>query len=68
MDLSPLNGASLVYRGQEEHLPPHQNLHYPCVDNFVSAVLENEVLRSTGATALWTDWVTEQVALANLCR
>jgi len=67
MDLTPLNGASLVYRGQEEHLPPHQNLHYPCVDNFVSAVLENEVLRSTGATALWTDWVTEQVALANPC-
>jgi 1,5-anhydro-D-fructose reductase (1,5-anhydro-D-mannitol-forming) len=64
MDLTPLNGPSLVYRGQEEHLPPHQNLHYPCVDNFVSAVLEKEALRSTGATALWTDWVTEQVTLA----
>jgi predicted dehydrogenase len=61
MDLTPLNGPSLVYPNGHEHLPPHENLHYPCVQNFVSAVLEHEPLRSTGATAMLTDWVTQQV-------
>jgi predicted dehydrogenase len=65
MDLTPLNGPALVYPGGKEDLPAHENLHYPCVDNFVSAVLENQPLRSTGATALVTDWVTEQVMAAN---
>lgn len=65
IDLTPLNGPSLVYPGGHEHLPAHENLHYPCVCNFVSAVLENEALRSTGGTALFTDWVTEQVVIAN---
>jgi len=60
MDLTPLNGPALVYPGGREHLPAHENLHYPCVSNFVSAVLKNEPLRSTGASALWTAWVTEQ--------
>jgi 1,5-anhydro-D-fructose reductase (1,5-anhydro-D-mannitol-forming) len=61
MDLTPLNGPALVYPGGREDLPTHKNLHYPCVSNFVSAVLENEPLLSTGASALWTAWVTEQV-------
>jgi predicted dehydrogenase len=60
MVLSPLNGPSLVYPGGSEELPPHSNLHYPCVENFVSAVLEGAPLFSSGETALWTDWVTEQ--------
>jgi 1,5-anhydro-D-fructose reductase (1,5-anhydro-D-mannitol-forming) len=61
IDLTPLSGPPLVYPGGQEHLPTHENLHYPCVGNFVSAVLENEPLRSTGTTAMLTDWVTEQV-------
>ncbi len=65
MDLSPLNGPSLVYPGGQEHLPPHENLHYPCVQNFVNAVLDGEPLRSSGATAMLTDWVTEQVVAAH---
>jgi predicted dehydrogenase len=65
MDLTPLNGPALVYPDATEHLPAHENLHYPCVENFVSAVLENQPLRSTGVTALVTDWVTEQVMAAN---
>ena len=65
MDLTPLNGPALVYPGGKEDLPAHENLHYPCVENFVSAVLENQPLRSTGTTALVTDWVTEQVMAAN---
>ncbi|HWR53525.1 MAG TPA: Gfo/Idh/MocA family oxidoreductase [Bryobacteraceae bacterium] len=60
MELSPLNGPDLVYPGGRESLPPHQNLHYPCIENFVSAVLDGVPLASSGETALWTDWVTEQ--------
>ncbi len=65
MDLTPLNGPALAYPGAQENLPAHENLHYPCIENFVSALLENQPPRSTGATALVTDWVTEQVMVAN---
>lgn len=68
MDLTPLNGPALVHPGATEHLPAHGNLHFPCVENFVRAVLENQLLRSTGATALVTEWVTEQVMTANRAR
>ena len=61
MDLSPLNGPSLVWPRGRDEIPPHPNLHYPCVHNFVNAVLDGEPLRSTGATALHTQWVTEEV-------
>ena len=64
MDLTPLNGPALIYPAAQEHLPAPENLHYPCVENFVTAVLDNQALRSTGATALVTDWVTEQVIAA----
>ena len=61
MDLSPLNSPSLVWPGGREEIPAHANLHYPCVHNFVNAVLDGEPLRSTGATALATAWITEEV-------
>jgi len=60
MELSPLNGPDLVYPGGRENLPPHANLHYPMVENFVDAIENNAPLLSSGATAYWTDWVTEQ--------
>ena len=44
-----------------ELLPPHANLHYPCVENFVDRVLEGKRLLATGESSIWTDWVTEQV-------
>ena len=61
MELSPLNGPELVYPGARENLPPHANLHYPMVENFVDAVAGKAPLLSSGASAFWTDWVTEQV-------
>jgi predicted dehydrogenase len=61
IDLSPLNGASLVFPGGSEAIPAPENLHYPCIHNFVGAVLDQEPLRSSGTSALMTDWVTEQV-------
>lgn len=64
MDLSPLNSPALVYPGGREEIPAPANLHYPCIENFVSAVLEGALLVSSADTAVFTDWVTEQVARA----
>jgi 1,5-anhydro-D-fructose reductase (1,5-anhydro-D-mannitol-forming) len=61
IDLSPLNGPELVYPGGRESLPPHANLHYPMIENFVATVEGKAALLSSGASAYWTDWVTEQV-------
>jgi 1,5-anhydro-D-fructose reductase (1,5-anhydro-D-mannitol-forming) len=58
MELSPLSGPELVWPGGREQLPCHANLHYPCVENFVSAVVDGAHLYSSGETAVWTDWVT----------
>jgi predicted dehydrogenase len=62
LDLTPLNGPELVHPGGTEQIPAPGNLHYPCVENFVSAVLDKSELRSSGATALLTEWVIGQVA------
>jgi predicted dehydrogenase len=61
IDLSPLNGDSLVFPGGREAIPAPLNLHYPCVHDFVGAVLDHTALRSSGSSAMVTDWVTEQV-------
>jgi predicted dehydrogenase len=61
LELSPLNSPGLAYPGGREELPVHANIHYPCIENFVSAVLDGAPLRSSGSTALLTDWVTGQV-------
>ena len=67
IELSPLNGPELVYPGGAEELPAHENLHYPLVEDFVSAVVEGAPLASSGETALPTDWVIGQaVASAGL--
>ncbi|MBZ5561379.1 MAG: Gfo/Idh/MocA family oxidoreductase [Acidobacteriia bacterium] len=65
MDLTPLNGPELVFPGGRELLPPHTNVHFPCIKNFVDAVLDGAPLLSSGATALWTDWVTQQAVTSN---
>jgi 1,5-anhydro-D-fructose reductase (1,5-anhydro-D-mannitol-forming) len=60
MELSPLNGPDLVYPGGQVSLPPHPNLHYPMVENFVDAVVDGATLRASGESSIWTDWVTER--------
>jgi predicted dehydrogenase len=60
MDLSPLNGPELIYPGGQESLPPHANLHYPLIENFVDAVEGKADLVASGASSFWTDWVTER--------
>src|SRR5262249_10192006 len=66
LDLTPLNSPNLGHPGGVEQLPAHSNLHYPCVEDFISAVIENRAPRSTGATALDTESVIEQVAKNDL--
>lgn len=65
MELTPLNGPELVYPGGRESLPPHSNLHYPMVENFVAAVLDQAPLLASAASSLWTDWVTEEARQRN---
>jgi 1,5-anhydro-D-fructose reductase (1,5-anhydro-D-mannitol-forming) len=60
IELSPLNGPELIYPGGRENLPPHANLHYPMIENFVDAVLGETSLLSSGESAYWTDWVIER--------
>ena len=60
LDLSPLNGPSLVHANGTEMIAAPENLHYPCIENFVCSVLDGTPLRSSGATALATDWVLQQ--------
>lgn len=60
MHLTPLNGPEFVWPGGQENIPPHPNVHFPCIENFVDAVLDGKELLSTGMTAIWTDWVTER--------
>jgi 1,5-anhydro-D-fructose reductase (1,5-anhydro-D-mannitol-forming) len=60
MELSPLNGPELIYPGGRENLPPHANLHYPMIENFVDAALGKAPLLASGASSFWTDWVIEQ--------
>ena len=65
MDLTPLSGPSLVYPGGREELPAHANLHFPCIENYVAAVLDGAPLRASGESSLWTDWVTEQAVASS---
>ena len=62
IDLSPLNGPELVQPGGVESIPAPENLHYPCVEDFVSAVTRDILPRSYGAGALATEWVMEQAS------
>jgi 1,5-anhydro-D-fructose reductase (1,5-anhydro-D-mannitol-forming) len=62
IEMSPLSGPALVSPRGSEAIPTHANIHYPTVENFVSAVLEGAALVSTGETALEAEWVMQQVA------
>jgi predicted dehydrogenase len=66
LELSPLNGPTLVSPQGREDIPTHPNIHFPCVENFVESVLDGKPLLSSGRTALWTDWVTERAVKDNL--
>jgi predicted dehydrogenase len=62
IDLSPLNGPELVHPGGVERIAAPGNLHYPCVEDFVNAIVHGILPRSYGGSALAAEWVMEQVA------
>lgn len=66
LSLDQLNGPALrLLDGEghlrEEQLPAHANVHYPAIENFVSAVLDGAPLACPIEEAIWTDWVTQQL-------
>jgi hypothetical protein len=61
LELTPLNDPQLVSPQATEQIPTHVNIHYPCVEDFVSALLEGRAPVSSALTALPTEWVMEQV-------
>ena len=65
INLDPLSGPILRVGNVEESLPAHSNLHYPCIENFVSAILDGAPLACPGEQALWTDRVMQMVLSAN---
>jgi predicted dehydrogenase len=60
MELTPLNGPDLIYPGGRENIPNHGNVDSPIIENFVDAVLGKAPLLASGASAYWTDWITER--------
>jgi len=65
IDLSPLNGPRLVYPGGSESVAAPGNLHYPCVEDFVTSVLRGLVPTSNGASALLAEWVMDEAAASS---
>lgn len=59
LDLTPLNGPELSCNGEVETLPPHANVHYPLIENFVGAVLDGTPPVCPAADAIVTDFITE---------
>lgn len=58
LNLDPLSGPELRYADREEIWPTLENVHAPCIDNFVAAVLDGSPLACPGDEAVLTDWVT----------
>ncbi len=65
LDLNPLSGPLLITPNGREELPCAENVHYPCVANFVDAVLNGTPLLASASSSICTDWVTEQVMRQN---
>ena len=65
IEMSPLNGEELTWPGGCEKLPPHPNLHYPMIENFVDALDGKAPLLASAASSYWTDWATEQAVASS---
>jgi 1,5-anhydro-D-fructose reductase (1,5-anhydro-D-mannitol-forming) len=62
LDLSPLNGAILVHPGGSEQIPAHSNLHYPSIEDFVSAIIDHRPPVASAHNALTTEWIMDQIS------
>lgn len=61
LELDPLNGPLLRSPAGDFHLPPHANLHFPLIEDFVSAVLDGRAPACPISEAIQTDWITSQI-------
>lgn len=61
LEMDPLNGPLLRTPTGDFHLPAHQNLHFPLVEDFVNAVLDGKTPACPISEAISTDWVTSQI-------
>jgi 1,5-anhydro-D-fructose reductase (1,5-anhydro-D-mannitol-forming) len=78
INLDPLDGPRMCIdlrvstreESRVENLPPHANLHYPVVENFVDAVLANDPgrLACPAEQGAWVDWTIEQVVQSSLAK
>ncbi len=72
INLDPLNSpelrlcSELPAADRIELMPPHVNLHFPIVENFVAAIRANDsaLLACPAEQAAWVDWTIEQVVSA----
>ena len=60
LDLTPLNGPGLIHPGGHELITAAANLHYPCIEDFVTAIQSGKSPRSSGVTALLAEWVVNE--------
>ena len=69
--LTPLAAPTLFIRTAnstvvaEENLPTHENVHYPIIEDFTSAILNNHAPAAPIAEAIQTDLVTHWVMQSN---
>ena len=61
LDLEPLNGPILRTPTGDLELPAPSNLHFPLVEDFVTAILEGRKPVCPIGEAISTDWVTCQI-------
>jgi predicted dehydrogenase len=61
LEMDPLNGPLLRTPTGEFHLPAHQNLHFPLIEDFVNAVSDGKTPACPISEAISTDWVTSQI-------
>jgi predicted dehydrogenase len=57
LDLSPLNGPGLIHPGGSESIPAPENLHYPCIADFVAALDAHTAPACPAEVGLYTEWV-----------
>ena len=61
LSITMMPRPELVHPGGSERIAAPENLHYPCVEDFVSAIVRGILPRSYGGGALAAEWVMEQV-------
>ena len=59
LDLSPLNGPELVTPRGREHIPAPENLHFPCIADFVYSVTRSIPPACPASSALGAEWVMD---------